>query len=158
MRDERYCIGIDPGLGGAVAVLCGRSVEVIDTPTFKLKDKRHYDTHAMAEILAGYCRQRGTIVAIEHVTAMRGWGISTCFKLGVGYGIWLGILGALRVFDVRTVRPQVWKRAMLNETEKDKKAALEVARLTYPNVDLHLQSHDGRADALLIARYAQKLL
>jgi hypothetical protein len=156
VKDLRYCIGIDPGLDGAVAILCGRSVEVFDTPTFKLKEKRYYDTQGMTRILSDY-QVRGAIVAIERISAMRGWGISTCFKLGMGYGIWIGILAALR-FDVKTVSPQVWKRAMLNETEKDKKAALEVARLTYPNVDLHLQSHDGRADALLIARYAQKLL
>jgi hypothetical protein len=28
--------------------------------------------------------------------------------------------------------------------------------LLYPDVDLHLEKHDGRAEALLIARYARK--
>lgn len=35
----------------------------------------------------------------------------------------------------------------------DKRASLDKARLLYPSADLGLQKHDGRAEALLLARY-----
>jgi hypothetical protein len=49
------------------------------------------------------------------------------------------------------VTPAVWKASY--GLSKDKHASLHKARLLYPTAELHLAKHDGRAEALLIARY-----
>jgi hypothetical protein len=49
------------------------------------------------------------------------------------------------------VTPVVWKKALKLPGGKNKKPALRLARETFPNVDLRLEKHHNRAEALLIA-------
>jgi len=42
----------------------------------------------------------------------------------------------------------------LLDSNVDKRASLDKARLLFPGADLGLVKHDGRAEALLIAQYA----
>ena len=59
-------------------------------------------------------------------------------------------VGALVGDTLTLVRPQVWKKHHgLIGTEK--KASLELARRIWPDAQLRLAKHHGRADALLIA-------
>ena len=77
-----------------------------------------------------------------------------------GYGILLGILGALKISTVR-VTPQAWKKAILAGTKKDKDAAIEYVNMKYPDFELILprcrKPHDGMADAICIAEYGRIL-
>jgi hypothetical protein len=45
---------------------------------------------------------------------------------------------------------------MLDGQGKDKDAARFKAQALFPQIELHLKKHDGRADALLIAEFARR--
>ena len=81
---------------------------------------------------------------------MPGQGIASSFQFGVGFGSILSVLQALHV-NIEFVTPAVWKKSYGLGT--DKHASLHKGRLLFPTADLHLAKHDGRAEALLIARY-----
>jgi len=70
--------------------------------------------------------------------------------VGVGFGLWLGVLAALTLPYTR-VRPQVWKRAL--GLGKDKEQARLRAMQLFPSADLRLKKHNGRAESLLLAWY-----
>ena len=72
------------------------------------------------------------------------------FTVGVGFGVWLGVLAALPLPHTR-VRPAIWKRAL--GLEKDKEQARLRAMPLFPSADLHRQQDHGRAEALLLAWY-----
>ncbi len=75
------------------------------------------------------------------------------FTIGVGFGAWLGLLGALEIPYTR-VRPARWKHA-LGLRGKDKEAARLRAQQLFPSADLQLKKHHGRAEALLLASYGR---
>lgn len=68
-------------------------------------------------------------------------------------------LAVCRILDkpVDLVSPQKWKPAVGIPPKSDKKYGLRLARELFPDVDLHWESKDGRADALLIAEYGRRL-
>lgn len=148
-------IGIDPGLGGAVAVLPDGCF--FDTPTVPVaKNKRQYATAEMADILRRYAVM-GAVAAIERAMAMPGQGLSSTGRFFEGYGIWLGILAALGIpYDI--VLPQRWKKMMMPDMTRAKDAARLRAMQLFPDLagHLNLKRHHGRADALLIAEFRRR--
>jgi hypothetical protein len=78
-------------------------------------------------------------------------GIASAFNFGVGFGSLLGVLQA-RHIAIEFVTPAVWKRTM--GLSQDKRASLDKARLLYPDAELGLAKHEGRAEALLLAHWA----
>lgn len=160
-------VGIDCGKGGAVACLNGREVRFWDMPTLRtgVQVRRDYDVHEMAAII----RQCGPLenlhVFIEKQQAMpaclrgRQQGVATSFQVGVGYGVWLGILGALGV-AFTPVAAASWKRAMLSDMPKGKEASKAKAKQLFPDAAEHMRraKDHNRAEALLIARYGQQQL
>jgi hypothetical protein len=172
-------LGIDPGLGGAVAVLTedGR-VEVFDTPVAEFcrnrRTKREYLIRSMGRILEPHAGvhlfREGQILltdtllgvrplvicALEYVAARPGQGVTSVGSLLRGRGLWEGILGVLQI-PHRLVTAQSWKRRYgLLRTEKD--ASRVAAERRFPGVDLSKKKHDGRADALWLALYAKEVL
>jgi hypothetical protein len=97
-----YLCGIDPGLSGAVAVLApdGTLQALYDTPVLTLKvargKKRVYDVPGMCSLLTPYAGA-GLHVIIEEAQPMPGQVTRSMFTCGYGYGLWVGILGALRI-------------------------------------------------------------
>jgi crossover junction endodeoxyribonuclease RuvC len=148
-------IGIDPGLSGAVAALApdGTLQALCDTPTLTLRTSRggrqEYDVPGMVALLGPYAGIQ-TRVIIEEAQAMPGQGTRSMFTIGLGMGVWLGILGALGLAYTR-VRPAVWKRAM--GLGKDKEASRLRAQQLFPQADLRRKKDHGRAEALLLALY-----
>ena len=172
-------IGIDPGLTGAVAVLRddGAGVAVHDMPTMPwTKDgkKRMVDPAALAELLRQYLHYGNVAVFTEKVQAMprsiRGrevkMGAASSFNFGTGFGMINGVVAALTHglltmsgdgMTHELVTPVAWKRyAGLIGTDKD--AARVMAQGQWPDLELHLKKHSGRADALLIAEYGRSVL
>lgn len=154
-------VGIDPGITGAVCVLCDDAVEFHDTPTLTIKSgksvKHVIDVHAAALLLE---KIRPSYICIEKVGAMpnagQSMGATSAFNFGMGYGMWLGIIAALKIpFD--QVHPAAWKKLMMVGMSKEKDASRQRAMQLYPHVakDLNLKKHHGRADALLIANFGQ---
>jgi hypothetical protein len=94
-----------PGLQGAVAILDadGALVALHDVPTLTLptsRGSRHeYDLPGMAALLKPYVRH-GHVV-IEEAQVMPGQGVRSMFTIGLGFGVWLGILGALGLAHIR---------------------------------------------------------
>jgi hypothetical protein len=75
------------------------------------------------------------------------------FNYGVGYGAYLGILTALEI-PFQEVRPQTWKKAYSLNSEKSR--SIIVAQQLFPGADIGKK--DGRAEALLLAEYARRIM
>lgn len=166
-------IGIDPGLDGAVCVYDPRGpVTFFDTPTLATGkgNKREYDIAAMANILrvcttyTGYGYEVHAVhAAIERSQAMsfkvqgREQGVASSFRTGYGYGIWLGILAALRI-PYEAVAPVSWKKKMLFDMPKGKDSSIIKAKQLFPAAadDLKRKKDHGRAEALLIMEFVRR--
>ena len=167
MPHHRY-VGIDPGKEGALALVDVEfpgTAQIRDTPTLQAKGgtKRTYDEVAMARVLRELSAgsERGIVlVVIEKVHSMPAQGVSTTFALGMGYGIWLGIIATLELPHVR-VDPRTWKKLVLVDVDKEDDAAVAAAAgRAYPTAAGDLRTPrgrvlDGRADALLLAHYGR---
>jgi crossover junction endodeoxyribonuclease RuvC len=147
------CIGIDPGLSGAVAILdqAGELVSVTDLPVIRDLSLAWIDGNELQSIILGALQGRTAGAIIERVSSMPGQGIASSFQFGVGFGSVLSVLQALHI-PLEFVTAAVWKRSY--GLSKDKHASLHKARLLYPAAELHLAKHHGRAEALLVARYS----
>ena len=154
MAITRRFIGIDPGKNGALACIwehTGR-VQIWDfdgsygshwLPVSYLDDP--YDkseTHVVVEDVCG--RPGQSVVA------------NTTFMKLAGYA---ELLGYILSTEYLKVKPQVWKKHFgliskgLTKTQR-KHLSIELAKELFPAVaDQLTASKDGRAEALLIARY-----
>ena len=126
-----------------------------DTPTLTLHTSRgtrqEYDVPGLVALLAPSAGSQ-THVSIEEAQAMPGQGTRSMFTIGVGFGVWLGILGALGLAYTR-IRPGVWKRALGLSGDKEQ-ARLRAMQL-FPAADLRRKKDHGRAEALLLAWYGR---
>ncbi len=145
-------IGVDPGITGAIAALDqgGDLIMVADLPIIRDRSLAWVDGGELQSMLLGAIEGRQCRAVIERVSAMPKQGIASSFQFGVGFGSVLSVLQAMPI-PLEFVTPVVWKRSY--GLSKDKHASLHKARLLYPTAELHLAKHDGRAEALLIARY-----
>jgi crossover junction endodeoxyribonuclease RuvC len=154
-------IGIDPGITGAIAFFrTGYQPQVFDTPTQQTKVgrsiKQDYLPAQMAMLLeqcANELKAESPHCFIEKVAAMPGQGVTSMFNFGKGYGIWIGILGALKI-PFTLVTPQAWKKPIMQGI-KDKDAARIRAQQLYPDLTPQLtrKKDIGRADAILLAHF-----
>lgn len=164
-------VGIDPGLSGAIALLGYQSNRVIvwDTPTLAVrmgKGQRTYDAQSMVELLH---KIKPDYAVLERQQAMVGFrknpatgamekvpqGVSSTFKTGYGYGLWLGILIGLGIPHL-VVSPQMWQKEMYQGAVGEGKArSMYVAGQLFPGVHI-LKSKHGRADAILLAEYGRR--
>lgn len=156
----RLTIGIDPGQSGALAFLAdGMVYDLIDMPTLpRAAGGMHVDERSLADsIRSVVANHSGAYVfaVLEEVGAMPKQGVTSTFRFGESYGIVRGVLGALGI-AYGQVRPDRWKKH-LGLSGKEKDAARTVAMQRYPlqmNV-LKRKKDVGRADALLIATWAE---
>jgi crossover junction endodeoxyribonuclease RuvC len=96
-------------------------------------------------------------IAIEHVGAMPGQGLTSTFRFGMGYGIWLGLVAGLG-HPYTLVRPQIWKPKMMGGRGRDKSAARLRAIELFPAMadQLARVKDDGRAEALLLCEWLRR--
>lgn len=160
-------------MDGAVALL-GPSFgdqawgEVADVPMLK-GAKRTYDLQGMRELLEhlsgltpaerAHRRPLDVMVVIERQQAMPKQGVTSTFSIGMGYGLWLGLIAGLQL-PYRVVQAQAWKKALMAGEPRTKQASVGVALRLYPRLRGSLVGpkgglKDGRADALLLAHYAR---
>lgn len=148
-------MGIDPGLRGAIAVLDEnlKLITVFDMPVMRLsKSKNQVNAAELSKLIKDFSKNPVT-AHLEEVHSMPGQGVSGVFSFGTSYGIVQGILAALGI-PVVLVSPVRWKtRAGLRGKEKDMCRTL-MQRL-YPDAELNLKKHIGRADAIAIARFSE---
>ena len=152
----RVVVGIDPGITGAIALLCGdRAVRVWDMPVAADGRTNAVCPALLADIL-GEARdlagERPTVI-VERVAARPGQGVTSMFSFGRSLGVVEGVVGALGL-PMQRVTPDAWKRrAKLRGQPKD--ASRAMALRLFPEVagELARKKDAGRADALLIAMF-----
>lgn len=148
-----HFIGIDPGAKGAWAMLDAAGAIIA------LEDFPDGGEVALCQQMAGYDLQNAR-AALEFVHSMPKQGVASTFKFGTNYGVWRGILAALRV-PFELVRPQLWKRDLVKPSDAAAKKSAEIisaARL-FPSASLFGPrggAYDGRAEALLIAEWLRR--
>lgn len=173
-------IGIDPGLNGAVAVLCGDGpLEVWRTPTLTATttrgERKFYDEGPMRDMLTHW-ESPTACIEEAHVRPIRRKGkdgqllpvgpgqLIDAGRLMYGYGLWRGMLTALRI-PYMEVPPRVWQKVMLVGMPKGdtKMASIRVAQHLWPDESFKRTERcrkpdDGMADAALIAEWYRRQL
>lgn len=157
----RLIVGIDPGLNGAITFMRSDvSIEIYDTPTFEIQSgkvkHREYDIVRMAHLLNSFSTC-SCHVALEKIHSMPGQGVASMFKMGVGYGIWQGLI-AMKGWPITLVAPQRWKKTMMDGMGKEKEASRFRALQLFPRLldQLNRKKDHNRADSLLIAEYLRR--
>lgn len=159
-------LGVDPGLNGAIALCDTRArpwaLIVHDMPTHELtvngSKRKRLDGHALARAVAEIADEDGLanlIVIIEDVHSMPKQGVASSFTFGK-------VAGAIEQcfidhsIPIRLVQPSAWKRILAVTADKD--SSRQRASQLFPTYS-HLwpkRSHDGRAEAVLLAYYGAK--
>lgn len=156
----RLCIGIDPGMSGALYALADGIPDVaIDMPLMpRPSGGNHVNAASLAASLRGLiARHAGAYVfaVLEQQGARPGQNISAMFRMGEGYGVIRGVLGAMGV-PFLLAHPQSWKRFMrLQGLPKDAARTAMIARYPSAAPNLARKKDGGRADALAIATWAE---
>ena len=149
--------GIDPGVSGAISILENKKIiEVYEMPTMidGKKNKRQVNGSQVTNIFKDNLKEnKETVVAVEHVNAMPGQGVTSMFNFGQSFGVIKGICSALSL-PIYFVRPTKWKKHFnLIKTNKDasRTKVIEI----YPDISAKLsrKKDSNKADAILIARY-----
>ena len=148
---QHYRLGIDPGISGAVVLLCDdQPIEWMRMPTITIGKSKRVD----AAELGGFVRHHTINHAyVELVHAMPGQGVASMYAFGHACGAVDGLLAALHI-PVTFVRPQAWKKAAgLIGTDKD--AARSRAIQLWPSWSELGKKGEGQAlaDAALIALF-----
>lgn len=155
-------VGIDSGVNGAIVLLVNGSVEKIELmPVYEIKkNRKDYIVNKMVDIMIEMNPDR---VFIEKVIFMPNQSSVAIGLSGVGFGIWKGIFGALKISYVE-VAPNTWKKLLLKDVSGDNKKmkSIIVCSRLYPYVDLKRTSRckkfdDNIAEAILIATYGLKM-
>ena len=144
--------GVDPGLSGAVAFYYPGhdKISVYDMPVVN----GDVDVAGLADLLR---RILPEIALVEQVASRPGQGVSSMFKFGTGYGMVHGVLGALQI-PRHLATPQRWKKHFRLDAEKESARALAL-RFWPDRAELFARKKDaGRAEAVLIAKYAAQTI
>ena len=144
MNDKIY-IGIDPGKSGGICFLMDDDIKSFKCPV---------TTHDMTEELILVKNIRKCTAIVEKVHAFPGQGVTSCFNFGYNYGLWIGILSALKIPYVLSP-PGKWMRyySVPKMERKDRKNYLkQLAQQMYPDHKVTLYN----ADAILLANYLKK--
>jgi Holliday junction resolvasome RuvABC endonuclease subunit len=149
MNKQIAYIGIDPGKGGAIALLTPDHYEVVDYPG---------DPAQVVDVLRSWLLRFDTqLAALEKVSARPGQGVVSMFTFGQNLGAYQGILAAMGIPYVMPT-PQQWQRGLVDQKAgpDPKTRSLVTARRLFPNAELSRKKDHGRADALLMAHWARR--
>lgn len=163
-------IGIDPGLGGAIARIDsdGTWTGMWDAPiiTYKKgkKIRRQYDLREVKCILENHCTQTDEYtvqVFVEEMQSMpRGIRVQASFSIGYSQGMYEGLLTALNI-PYQLVKSKEWQKSFqITKARGDTKAlSFMTASRLFPTAELTGPKggkKDGRSDALLIAEWGRR--
>ena len=159
-KQGNIILGIDPGLSGGLAFRYSNGdIEVEYPPIFKEKvagkknkNRRHIDPKGLGTLLRKYSLKHAFI---EKQQAMPKQGVSSTFRTGLGYGIYIGILATLLI-PFTEIRARIWKQDMVVPADKDG-ALLRASELMPKYVNLWpLKKDNGVAEAALIALWGER--
>lgn len=159
----KYILGIDPGLGGAIAYfkfekdmwrLVGmRDMPVMENPYGK---GRVVDCYALCDLMSPF-RGHECLAIIERVQSMPNDGAAGAFKFGQTAMAPEALCAAYQI-PIFKVSPGVWKRAA-KLIKRPKGASIAKAKTLWPDMAGHfrLKKHEGRAEAALIGHHGYVL-
>ena len=152
-------VGIDPGVGGAVGVICAECGPwVWDTPVAIVKRaQRDYLVGAMTELLTTVDPHINRVVAVlEEGIPMPSQSSRTTYGTGRGGGLWEGLLAGLGI-PYERVAPARWKRT-LGLVGQDKGGSRVLAQRLFPAIagEFARVKDDGRAEAILLAEWRRR--
>jgi hypothetical protein len=157
-------IAIDPGIRGAIARLDHNGgAEVRDMPIRSkqgnTKIRNEIDPKALQALLRELvpADERGLVV-MEALNTFAGGSVQTMGSLEATKAV-ITTVCELTGFDVAFVSPKTWQGfygIKRTPSEDTKTQSLRIARQLFGQHLCPLAKHDGRADALLIARYGQR--
>ena len=152
-------LAVDPGLGGALCLFDkGRVLQIRDMPIYQTgkTNRRTIAVHAVCVLVAGLALGDPMFV-IEDVHGSPGQSAPAAFTFGLGVGVLLAAATA-EGLRIERVAPSVWKRAL--RVPADKRASRARATELLPAASEHwpLQKHDGRAEASMLALYAERFI
>ncbi len=156
----RLTFGCDPGQTGCIALLAdGEPAGFIDMPTMpRAAGGLEVNAAALAASMRGalHAHPGAAVLAVcEQVGSMPGQGLASTFRFGQSDGILRGVLGALGIGYI-TVSPVRWKNYYgLRGQEKDAARSLAIRRFPAVAAELARKKDCGRADALLMALWAE---
>jgi crossover junction endodeoxyribonuclease RuvC len=156
-------VGIDPGVGGAIAFLTLRDdrtpagITVLDVPTLLVvingKNRRVPDLHALADTFLSLIKEESIRrITIEEPHALPGQGVTSSFSFGFICGV-LQMGAAVTRHPVLRVRPATWKAAMRVTADKDQTRRAASERFPEWATLWANKKDDGRAEAVLLAAY-----
>lgn len=152
---SRRYIGIDPGSKGAIAIINeDDSIDFIDLDN---------NIEGYVQLTTNLNHSIYTCVMVEDVCGRPGQSCqsNTTFMKLAGYAEMLGCYLSYPNGAFGKAKPQTWKKHFglitkgLTKTQR-KHMSIDLAKKLYPSVaDRLTASKDGRAEALLIARYCK---
>jgi crossover junction endodeoxyribonuclease RuvC len=148
----RKILGIDLGLGGAIAVLDMEATLVAGEDMPALADGTAKRRTINSISLAARLREHGPIhhAFVEFVSSRPGEGPVGAFAFGRGRGIVEGVLGSLAI-PMTLLTPACWKRVGLAPgTNKDASRSMAIARWPDKAEWFKRKMDNGRSDAALI--------
>ena len=150
-------IGIDPGLGGGIAVLENNKVlDIFHMPVMSegKKNKRQLNSAQLVKLIKDNISKNEEVsVVVEQVNAMPGQGVTSMFNFGQTFGAIKGVCAALGL-PIFFVMPAKWKKhfELINSSKDSSRTkAIEM----YPSLsnDLAKKKDVNKSDAILIARF-----
>lgn len=159
----KACVGIDPGLRGAMAVISYPERKVLSLeklPVIKAGSKSEIDKNEMERLLLSL-EELSPVIYIEKQQAMPKQGVTSIFTCGYNYGIITAIVHMCK-YPYFEVSPRVWAKTVFGVNAAGlksfrKERNIKMAMQLFPGVSLITERgrkpHDGFADALLIAYY-----
>lgn len=148
-------LGIDPGLGGALAVFDPIKKQPIALQSMPLRTlangKRRIDGHALTLFFELHASGIGQVI-IEDVHSMPGQGVASMFTFGQTLGVVEGMASSWYL-PIHKVLPQTWKRVFRLSASKDEARAYASALFPDHKAQFQRKCDDGKAEALLIAVY-----
>ena len=156
MRGEvmKVFCGIDPGKDGALAILGYHEAPIL----VPFSETEYANQLRRLSLVTRNGIDGSVFCVVEHVGAMPGQGVTSCFSFGQNFGFILGLLTAYCI-PYELVRPQRWKKEF--GCTSDKNTSIEVAQRMFPGVDLRRtekckKPHDGISEALLMAEWGRR--
>ena len=154
MKDTKYklYIGIDPGKGGGVAIICEDDGW---TRAFKFPKEIEELAPIIGGAIGGY-KIEDICVMIEHVHSFPTDSRPSAFSFGRNLGHWEGVLSTYEL-EWNIVSPRTWQEhydvPIMPDKYERKRWLKEVAQTLFPSIKVTL----ALSDALLIANYAKEL-
>lgn len=141
--------GIDPGLKGGIAFIHEGIVLGVRTPVIKVAKKNYLN---VGEIVALLMQHKPDHIYIEKQQAMPRQGVSSTFRTGFGYGVYLGLIIALGIEHTEVTARQ-WKKDLCVPADKEGARMIATGLFPYASSQWEKKCEDGVAEAAMIAHW-----